>query len=379
MYKKLNIDLHEKIFLNGRYDVKNWKDNKNIKVEINNLIIPGFETFYEKTWAIWSSTFIRPMCVMCNNLTNFKHVSSGYYRYCSRKCAAIDPIRDEKIKQTELERYGGHHMFTKSSQDKMRMIGKEKYNGHWPGSFATKEYKDSIKEKYGVDNISNLPEIKNKIKQTCLERYGVDNPRKADLIKKKINDTNINRYGGISPLHSNNIKEKYKQTCLERYGVDNPQKSKDILLKTRNTMLDRYGVEYPFQSPIIMYKALSNIKRSSFKFKKYISLSGKIYECRGYESYILKYLLDAGIDDSDLFCGINNVPVISYEYNGKNRKYFPDIFIKSKNMLIDVKSIYIFDREVEKNLTKQKYSKNAGFHHIIIIWDEKQNYILETY
>jgi len=45
-------------------------------------------------------------------------------------------------------------------------------------------------EKYGVENHSQLPEYKEKIKDTCLEKYGVEHVSKIPEVKKKISDNN---------------------------------------------------------------------------------------------------------------------------------------------------------------------------------------------
>lgn len=160
--------------------------------------------------------------------------------------------------------------------------------------------KQTIKKKYGVDNVMDIPNVKDKIKQTCLERYGVDNYSKTNEFKEKVEETcvkrygvksflsspearkqinrtvkekygvnyigelkeihdkakqtNLKKYGTVCPSQSEEIKEKIKRTCLERYGVENLFFSEDIKQKIKSTNLDRYGVENPFQSEIIKEK-----------------------------------------------------------------------------------------------------------------------------
>lgn len=72
-------------------------------------------------------------------------------------------------------------------------------------------------DKYGKIGFVN-PE---KSKQTMIERYGVDNALKIPSVKEKIKQTNNERYGGNAPACDPRIQEKMQQTCLKRYGVKN--------------------------------------------------------------------------------------------------------------------------------------------------------------
>ena len=76
--------------------------------------------------------------------------------------------------------------------------------------FNDTKLKNIIKEKYGVENVFQLSEVKEKIKKTNLEKYGCENP-----------------------LQNDSIKEKVKQTCLEKYGVNNFSKTKDFCKKRK--------------------------------------------------------------------------------------------------------------------------------------------------
>lgn len=109
-------------------------------------------------------------------------------------------------------------------------------------------------EKYGVKNVSQANEIKEKIRQTNLEKYGCEHPMQYEEVKEKIKNTNIDRYGVYNPMHSDQIKEKLKQTNLDRYGVEYPAQSKEIYEKVKKTNLEKYGVEYSLQSDEIKEK-----------------------------------------------------------------------------------------------------------------------------
>jgi hypothetical protein len=326
----------------------------------------NFESAQEILWAIENNTQIRPKCIICGGKVRFK--DRKFNKTCSQWCAANDPIRKEKIRQTELKKYGGPH--TQNAEFKKKL--KEKYP-ILPGSFGTEVHKKAIRQKYGVDNVFQSEEIKNKIKKTNQERYGVDNPHQNEHISNKIKKTNQERYGqnGWNP-------SQVKLTNLKRYGVENPLQNEIIRNKIKKTNLERYGVEHVMHDPAIFDRCMQNQLQVRYKFKEMVLPSGKIIKYQGYENYVIQYLLDSGINENDLELERINVPVISYQFDGKTRRYYPDIFIKSKNMLIEVKSTYTFDREVEKNLAKHKASKDVGFLHKIIIWDVSKNGIFEV-
>ena len=104
--------------------------------------------------------------------------------------------------------------------------------------------KKAVKEKYGVDNISQLKETKEKVKNTIITRYGVPNA------------FNIGKEKSITyrKEHKEEVKNKRENTCLKKYGVNNVFKSKEIQNKIKQTCLEKYGVEYVFQAEQIKSK-----------------------------------------------------------------------------------------------------------------------------
>ena len=72
--------------------------------------------------------------------------------------------------------------------------------------------KKTLQQKYGVDNISQLQEIKDKKEQTSLEHYGVKNVAQAQENKQKTKETCIDRYGVESTNMLETKKEKIRQT-----------------------------------------------------------------------------------------------------------------------------------------------------------------------
>ena len=134
--------------------------------------------------------------------------------------------RSELRKQTNLKKYG----VTNVSQ--------------------LQEVKDKKEQKslerYGVKNVAQAPESKQKTKETCIDRYGVESTNMLDTKKEKIRQTIKAKYGVDNIMQVFNVQEKQKQTCIEKYGVDNAIKNKEIKDKKEQTCLDKYGKENLF-------------------------------------------------------------------------------------------------------------------------------------
>ena len=154
---------------------------------------------------------------------------------------------NEKIKATNLERYGAENPF--SSPEILEKI------------------KATNLERYGAENPFETPEIREKIKATNLERYGAGNPFSSPEIREKIKATNLERYGVETSLESPEIREKIKATCMKLYGVDNVWKAEEIRERCRKSLKLSYGVEYPLYSEEIRNKIYhTNIEKYGVKF-----------------------------------------------------------------------------------------------------------------
>lgn len=342
-------------------------------------------------------TIIIGMCKNCDNEFNktFRQlkVSKDYCKECTKYNKKI------KVENTCLLNYGVKSVF---QSKEMREV-----------------MTNSIKEKYGVDNVSKTDKIKNKKAATCIKNHGVsvsfkskeikekikksyltklgvDNPFKSDTIKQQIKDTNLEKYGAENPQQNKEIKNKTKNTCLEKYGVDNILKLKDVIqkrkqrcidkygneipLKTelgkqivRQTCLEKYGVENPQQNPEIAEKAA----KKSYRKKTYILPSGKEIICQGYEPFALdKLVKEENISEEDIITGCKNVPKIWYndEQNKKHRHYV-DIYIPSQNQCIEVKSTWTAEKKKDNIYLKQNAAKELGYQYEIWIFNAKKELV----
>jgi glutathione peroxidase-family protein len=180
-------------------------------------------------------------CLVCEKRINTGIISKRPNRkYCSNKCKANSKEVQEKFKQTCKEKYGVENPFqNKKIQEKI---------------------KQTCKEKYGVENPFQNKKIREKIKQTCKEKYGVEHPMQSKTVQEKHKQTCKEKYGVEYPFQSEEFKEKFKQTCKEKYGVEYPFQNKKIQEKIKQTCKEKYGVESPSR--------LENFKEKGFKTKR---------------------------------------------------------------------------------------------------------------
>ena len=270
-------------------------------------------------------TKIEAVCLTpnCNNVVNktFRRLIDNGGCYCI-KCCKNNSFY--KIRNTCLEKYGVEHYF----QDKD----------------VIEKRKQTCLEKYGVEYSLQFKEFINKRKQTCLDKYGFENPNQ-----------------------SKKIMEKRKKTNLKKYGVEHSLASQEVRSKIKKTMLDKYGVEHALQNVDIV----NNMSKKSYLAKTYTLPSGKQINYQGYEHFALNEIIN-NIDENDIVTGCKNVPKIRYnDENEKLHYHFVDIFIKSENKCIEVKSTWTFKKNKDKVLLKQKAAKELGYEYDLWVYNSK--------
>ena len=118
-----------------------------------------------------------------------------------------------------------------------------------------KKYKKTCLDKYGVENVSQIKEVKEKKKETFIDNYGTNN------LSEIYKDIIYEKYGVENVFQNKEVKEKIKETNLERYGVENPQQNKEIRERTERTNLERYGVRKPLMNDDIKIKLKETQKK----------------------------------------------------------------------------------------------------------------------
>lgn len=145
--------------------------------------------FKQKIWHFINNKREIVKCVNCDTPLKFKRtINEGYGSYCSLPCANKSAERIERIKETNISRYGGL-VPTCSDEIKAKAIQTSIKNHGVDNIFKKKQYiKDKIFEKYGVYNTSKLDVIKNKIRETCIRKYSVSTPLLLDHVRDSANE-----------------------------------------------------------------------------------------------------------------------------------------------------------------------------------------------
>lgn len=92
-----------------------------------------------------------------------------------------------------------------------------------------------------------------RMNETLYNKYGVINTSQLDSTKEKKKETALLKYGVINVFQAEEIKAKTKNTLLEKYGVDNISKSEEIKSKKEQTIIQHFGsmkefIDYSFGS-----------------------------------------------------------------------------------------------------------------------------------
>lgn len=241
-----------------------------------------------------------------------------------------------------------------------------KYNIKKSKVLFYKKNKEILLERYGVDNVSQLKNVKEKKKKKSIEKYGVENISQAKIVKEKKQQKALDKFGVTCVLQSEEIKDKCKKTILKKYGVDNINKVKEVREKSKKTMLKKYGVESPGKVKEFRIKAVRNgmSSRSRIDNKRFDS---------SYERDFYDYCLRNGIKVED-----KQVP-IEYEY--KKKKHITFIDFKVNDKLIECKGghllqgVFDYTHEVPIEVKLDLYEQ----YNVILITDKKGINIIKKY
>lgn len=305
---------------------------------------------------------------------NFRlaYISSGFY---CRACTVKN--RRTKLEKTCTERYGVINPFQdKQVKELIKQQYLDEYGVDHPSKIEDVKRKKIIMNQlnYGVDNVFQSEEIKNKSKETCLKKYGCEYVSQNESCKKKMRTTLFERYGVYSPLQSDIIKQRAVNTCRKNHGTDYSFQNTTIREKGRKTCLLKYGCENPFQNTIVFQKQL----KRAFTIKDYKLPSGKVVKVRGFEPFALDELYKEYLED-EIKVAPCDIPRIEYFNNDKQHYYFPDIFIPSKNKIIEVKSTWTYKLKPDIIKLKGNACKEKGYLYEIWIYDNKKNKTVEVF
>lgn len=254
--------------------------NKNFPVET---------LFKIKVYNYYNNIEYPIICKCCFN--NVKFFNGNYSKYCSNKCSNSDKDLLNKRNETMMDRYG-----------KLSMISDIK---------VQRKINDSFKKNYNVNNISELnklSDIKDKISKTKLS-YDKD---KKENIQKKRKNTVLNKWGVDNVSKNILIKDKTKTSNIEKYGVEYPIMLDIFKEKVKETNIDKYGVDHISKNEIFR-KKYKMVKNSNYI--QYIENGISLFNCEKGHTFSIS---------SDIYShreGLNaNICTICYPLNGRSEK-----------------------------------------------------------
>lgn len=292
---------------------------------------------------------------------------------CSKKCGDVYKVK--KMQNTMKERYG---VSNPSQVSEFKEKARSSNALHKEETMA--KIRTTMIERYGAAIPRQVPELREKIDKTMLERYGVVNPshnadickkiserNKSEEVKEKYKATSISHYGTEYPAQNpnspngwNNVKDKFESTMLNRYGVTTPFVVPKCKEKAKQTCLEKYGYEYASQSPEVHTKQWHS--RKNLK-----ALDGTPLDST-YEVIVYDFWKSLGL-------GVRrNVP-IKFEFEGKTHTTFIDFEVDG--LLFEVKGrpylegVYDYKQTVPIFKKLEVYRDN----HVIVITDDTMRYL----
>jgi len=228
------------------------------------------------------------ICPNCGKDCKFIHINKGFSYRCSYTC---------------------HNRAAQQSKEKTTM------------------------EKYGVKNISQAQEIKNKKKETYLSHFGVDCNLKLESTKEQIKQTNLKKYGTEHPNQSPVIIKRNLEILYERFLTDDRYKEVVPLF----TKEEYCGVELEHK-----WKC----KLCNHEFDSHLQ-DGRIprcYTCYPPSTSLAQSEIQEFIKSLSIDIVINDRKVL----NGKEL----DIYMPSKNLAIEFNGLY-YHGEISGGISKQ--------------------------
>ncbi|MFW6246800.1 MAG: DUF7487 domain-containing protein [bacterium] len=213
-----------------------------------------------------------------------------------------------------------------------------------------------------------------KVKQTVMEKYDVENVFQLDDVKEKSKSTIIKKFGVTHQMKSKKVLDARREHSLEKYGVDSPMKLDSVKEKLKNSMLKNHGVDNYSKTQKFREIASKNMCRynddlvGNHKLQKYKDTD--LYYQSKYEFRFLE-----GCEARGILHKLTNSPKFKLS-NGK--WHIPD-FIYNNTHVVEIKSTYWLNRQGGMDVIKMKKdSVEAMGYEYIFILDEKNDYFFEN-
>lgn len=272
-------------------------------------------------------------CKYCNNIAKFLSFVRGYDDICyNKECAR--KRRHERTVKTNVEKYGVENV----SQLKEIKERKEKtlFEHFGVTDYLNSEFNKKNMYKNGV-HVTMTPEVKERRKQTVLKKYktldtfSLNNGRIKSNSKEgrlKAKETLKRNYNVSSTFALEKTKESIKKTCLKHFGVESAAKSEIVKNKIKETCLNKYSTKCFLSTEMFKnisketclkkydseYFLSSETRRKLFEELGYQNLSENIRDYDRYARLVWKYTRKQDLNSLDNF---DKRGVLSYHIDHK--------------------------------------------------------------
>jgi len=305
----------------------NYKKCKNcgIKMVVKNSRKTFCSQHCRKTYMLKQQKPIKKICINCNNEFETKN---DKVIFCSIGCATSYRHRDPTFKQKHSDAMKKIRESTeyKNKQSRSQKIAqnneytKRKRSASLTSRWAETEFKEMMLLSRSNSKILKSKEFK---EEECKRNKEISNRKTVSIAKTRFNRIH----------HNKSYIVESKRAKMIAYWAD-PQ-------NLINRIDHSHGAYYEYKFP-----------------------SGNIVKVQGYEPQALDILINK-YKETDIISGTKNIILeigpIRYFYENNEYTYYPDIYIKSINTIIEVKSQWTFDKWKEKNLAKEQACLQQGF------------------
>lgn len=331
--------------------------------ELSNCLDEYDELTHRVFWILLKYT-TPPVCKMCNNRVRYQKQTQQFGSYCCSKCRQSDPIIQNKIKSTNLSRYGVEYItLSKPHQNQARQTNLVKYGVEKP--FQSSNIQNKVRkntfDKYGVASTALLPNIKKQQLATRQQKYGVDYLFQSSDFQQNVQQQTRIKYNGKHPtqLHMStdtlnnlmNYEWMFNKYCVELYPLSAIAKE----LKVSHTTVIKHIKSHNIQireTNVFSYLSIDWLNDIASNENVYIqhAINGNEYKIPG-----TKYKADG-------YCKETNT---IYEFHGDywhgNPKKFPsDEYNHSTKCTMGT----LFN----KTIHKENVIKNLGYN-LVSIWE----------
>jgi G:T-mismatch repair DNA endonuclease (very short patch repair protein) len=211
---------------------------------------------------------------------------------------------------------------------------------------GSKRIKESFFSKYGVENPSQIDEVKEKKRKTFLKNYGVDNIWKSKKYYEWLNDYMLINYGvkriSTNPWGWVDCEESVKKARIEKFHRGRDKWWETLTDEERSVIMGKLCSSNTFSSKIES-RIENSLNRLHISHKRWVNLGNRNFDFKINESNIL-------------------IEVNGDFWHANPKIYKSDEFVNFPNGKIKAENIWKRDSD------KAKVAEERGFC-LIVIWE----------